>query len=43
MIVGQDVTAAGPTTAVRNDPLGSIDPAEPRESSVFEYLAPNMN
>jgi O-antigen ligase len=31
MIVGQDVTAAGPTTAVRNDPLGSIDPAESRE------------
>jgi O-antigen ligase len=32
MIVGQDVTAAGPTTAVRNDPLAkSIDPAEPRE------------
>jgi O-antigen ligase len=31
MTSGQDVTAAGPTTAVRNDPLGSIDPAETRE------------
>jgi O-antigen ligase len=31
MTNGQHVTAAGPPTAVRNDPLGSIYSAEPRE------------
>src|SRR3954469_24618946 len=31
MIVGQDVTAAGPPTAAHNAPLGPIDPAESRE------------